>query len=61
MDLIFRYPEGIAILLGIVLAISANYVLPAMGYSGEINLNWLQITGVGILFIGIALLVWKDS
>ncbi|KTG09170.1 hypothetical protein AUR64_15360 [Haloprofundus marisrubri] len=57
MNLQFNYPEGIVILLGIGLSVSASYLLPAMEYSGSLNLNWLQILGVIILFVGIGLTI----
>ena len=61
MNLSFRYPEGLVILLGIVIAVLAGYGLPATGYSEGINLNWLQLSGFGIMFLGIALIIWNDN
>ena len=60
MNLSFRYPEGLVVLLGIVIAVLASYVLPATGYSGGVNLNWLQLSGLTIMFLGIALIIWND-
>jgi drug/metabolite transporter (DMT)-like permease len=60
MNLSFRYPEGLVILLGIGIAVLASYVLPTTGYSGSVNLNWLQLSGIGIMFLGIVLVIWED-
>ena len=60
MNLSFRYPEGLVILLGIVIYVLAGYILPATSYSGSVNLNWLRVFGFGIMFIGIALIIWHD-
>ena len=60
MNLSFRYPEGLVVLLGIVIAVLASYVLPATGYSADVNLNWLQLSGLTIMFLGIALIIWND-
>lgn len=57
MNLTFRYPEGLVVLFGVGIAVSASYVLPAMDYSGHINLNWLQVSGMVIVFVGLALIV----
>ncbi|SDM61505.1 hypothetical protein SAMN04487949_2267 [Halogranum gelatinilyticum] len=61
MNLSFRYPEGLVVLLGIGIAVLASYVLPATSYSTGINLSWLQLFGLGIMFLGIALIIWKDT
>ncbi|QFU84477.1 hypothetical protein [Natronorubrum aibiense] len=60
MNLSFRYPDGLVVLLGIVIAVLASIVLPATGYSGGVNLNWLQLSGLAIMFLGIALIMWND-
>ena len=60
MNLSFRYPEGLIVLLGIAIAVLASYVLPGTGYSGGVNLNWLQLSGLTIMFLGIALIIWND-
>lgn len=60
MNLSFRYPEGLVILLGIAITVLAGYVLPATGYSGSVNLNWLRVFGFGIMFLGVALIIWND-
>ena len=61
MNLSFRYPEGMVVLLGIGIGVLASYVLPATGYSGGINLSWLQLSGLSIMFLGLALIIWKDT
>ena len=60
MNISFRYPEGLVVLLGIVIAVLASYVLPATSYSVGVNLNWLQLSGLAIMLLGISLVVWND-
>lgn len=53
----FNYPEGIFILAGIGLLLVANFLLPMIGYDSSSAVLWTTVAGVGLMFVGMALLV----